>query len=167
MAQPRLAAHKPPGSDHSGLQPKTYPPQTTTRPASGIRLRLSHTSSCGRTGNKVRSHGTTTHIPYGSSEQPPTKTSKTRDVTPAIRSQVYHHASACSNTYYAPLASYPSSFIKYQAIRYSCNQHASWHQCIVSLVHSISGVSSYATTMSSKFYIFSHLGATMIKARGK
>jgi hypothetical protein len=58
---------------------------------------------------------------YQSSHQPKLAT---RDVTTATQSQVYHHDSACSNTYHAALVSFRSSFINYQGINiHAVNMH--------------------------------------------
>src|SRR6185503_8431172 len=110
VAQPRLVAHKPPGLDQSRSHPKTYPPRTTTRLASGIRLRLAHTSSCGRTesrlGEMAPQH-TVLKVHQGSRNHNHPNPRCHHD---RARSHVYHHGSACTNTSHTALISLPTQF---------------------------------------------------------
>ena len=97
VAQPRLVAPKPSGLDQSRSYPKTYPPRTTTRLASGIRLRFAHTNSCGRTESKLGEMSKQLG-PYGSPGQQPSLNMSTRAYHHgSTHLPVYHHGSAGSS----------------------------------------------------------------------
>jgi hypothetical protein len=112
VAQPRLVAPKPSGLDQSRSHPKTYPPRTTTRLASGIRLGFAHTNSCGRTESKLGEMSKQLG-PYGSPGQQSSLNISTRAYHHgSTHLPVYHHGSAGSSIPSCPSLiqnpSYPS-----------------------------------------------------------